>query len=357
MRHGRARVGGTALAASACAPWALTAWALAALLAGCATTKPAADGAREAAIDPKATPAALVALSDSALAEAEPALARRALERAAELDPKSPAVRLGYGRFYTAIQRYKDAKTEFERAAALDPTSPEPAYELGVAYLKAGERDLAFESLARALRLDPDHEGARQAIRPMLEERYRRAGVPPEYAAIPEHASISRGDLGVMLAVEMGVDPDHVSWRSDAPYRVDWPALDKAWGSRWVRASVARGWIAPFADRDLHLDDPLTRGTLAVLLARIEASSPRAPVDTVHTAAVRHADFPDLGGRHYLGPAAAQAVALGLPTRDGGRFEADALATGSEALRAVRGLARRAGAMPVVSIDPGSLVK
>jgi tetratricopeptide (TPR) repeat protein len=334
------------------------AWAFTLALAGCAGSHPQGEQESGLAIDPNASPAALVALSDSALAQAEPALARRALERAASLDPKSASVRLGYGRFYTAIQRYKDAKTEFERAQTLDPSSPEPAYGLGIAYLKAGQQDLAYESLSRALRIDPTHEGARSAIRPMLEERYRRAGVPPEYASIPERASVSRGDLGVILAVEAGLDPDRVSFRSDAPYRVDWPAIDRAWGSRWLRASVGRGWIAPMADRDLHLDDPLTRGTLAVLLGRIEAESPRAPSDTTRTATHGVAAvFPDLGSRHYLGHAAALAVALGLPTRDSGRFEADALATGLETLTAVRGLARRMGAMPVVSTDPAALVK
>ena len=325
---------------------------LALVLAGCAGSRPQEEP--EAKIDPNASPAQLIALSDSALAMAEPVLARRALERAASLAPQSAAVRLGYGRFYTAIQRYKDAKTEFERAESLDPSSPEPAYGLGLAYLKAGQEDLAFASLSRALRIDPKHAGARRAIRPMLEDRYRRAGVPSEYASIPERSSVSRGEVGVMLAVETGLDPDRVSFQADARYRVDWPAIDKAWGSRWLRASVARGWIAPFADRDLHLDDPLTRGNLALLLGRIEASSPRAPADTAQAAP---AAFPDLGTRHYLGHAAAEAVHIGLPTRDGGRFDAEALATGDEAWAAVRGLARRMGALPVVSIDPTGLVK
>lgn len=328
---------------------------LALCLMGCAGTRPQEEP--EAKIDPHASPAQLIALSDSALLVAEPALARRALERAASLAPQSAAVRLGYGRFYTAIQRYKDAKTEFERAESLDPSSPEPAYQLGLAYLKAGQEDLAFASLSRAIRIDPKHAGAWTAIRPMLEERYKRAGVPPEYASLPTAASVSRGELGVMLAVEAGLDPDRVSFQADAQYRVDWPAIDKAWGSRWLRASVARGWIAPYADRDLHLDDPLTRGNLALLLGRIEAASPRAAADTVRSTGAVPATFPDLGSRHYLGHAAAEAVRLGLPTRDGGRFDAEALATGAETLTAVRGLARRMGAMPVVSIDPVPLVK
>ena len=248
---------------------------LALAVAGCSGSKGGIRSAPPAAaLDAAAGPEALVALADSAIAAADPELARRALVRASEIAPRSAAVHAGYGRYYTAILRYRDAKAELDKAAELDPTSPEPHYWLGVAYLKAGEKEQAFRSLSRALRLDPGHPGARAAVRPLLEERYRAAGVPGEYAAIAEHPTVTRGELGVMLAVELGVDPDRSVWRSDQVHRTDWASLDRAWGSRWLRASVARGWIGPLADVDLHLDDPVTRGALALLLAEIEARSP-----------------------------------------------------------------------------------
>ena len=177
--------------------------ALALAAAGCAGS--GGGGSAEIAIDPTAGPGALVALSDSAIAAAEPQLALRALTRAAELAPSSAGVHCGYGRYYTAVYRYKDAKTEFERAAALDPSSPEPHYGLGMAYLQAGSKEQAFRSFAEALKLDPGHAGALAAIRPLLEDRYRAAGVPPEYASLAEHATVTRGELGVMLAVEAGM--------------------------------------------------------------------------------------------------------------------------------------------------------
>jgi len=279
--------------------------------------------------------------------------------RAAELDPSNPRVRVGLGRYNTAILRYKDAKTEFDRAAALEPESPEPPYWLGVAYLKAGQKTEALAALQRALRLDPTHAGAREAIRPLLEERYRGAGVPPEYAAIPEHSTISRGELGVMLAVELGLDPDHVTWRSDATHRTDWPGLDEAWGSRWLKATVANGWIAPLADRSLNLEDPVTRGALAITIAEVAQSGARAPADSagsrgtaVTARSASAGSFPDLGPHHYLGRVAAEATRLGLPLRDGGRFEPQSFATGLEALRAVQGLGRSLGIRPAVSSGP-----
>ncbi len=331
---------------------------LLAAAAGCAGSKAGSDSVPpRASFDANATPEALVALADSAVAAAQPSLARRALERAAEIGPQSALVRMGYGRYYTAILRYKDAKTEFERAAALEPSSAEPHYWLGVAYLKAGEKNEAWRSLAGALRLDPTHAGARAALRPLLEERYRAAGVPVEYATLAERPTVSRAELGVMLAVELGVDPDRPVWRStDVTHRADWPALDAAWGSRWLRATVARGWIGPHADGDLHLDDPVTRGSLALLLAelQIRIGPGRGGLPPLPRPADPAAlEFSDLGARHYLSRAAARAVSLGLPTRDGGRFEAQAFATGVETLRALSGLARFVGATPLVSSEPG----
>jgi len=345
-------------------------WPLAAalLLAGCASSKPKPatdEGAAAWHVSDKIGPDSLVAVADSAIRAAEPDVARRALMRAAELDPSNPRVRLGLGRYYTAILHYKDAKTEFDRAAALEPESPEPPYWLGVAYLKAGQKEEALAALNRALRLDPTHAGARAAIRPLLEERYKGAGVPPEYAEIPEHSTISRGELGVLLAVELGLDPDHVTWRSDATHRTDWPGLDDAWGSRWLKATVASGWIAPLADRNLHLEDPVTRGALAITISEVAArSGARAGADSAgisRTVTARSAVtvFPDLGPHHYLERVAAEAARLGLPLRDGGRFEPQSFATGLEALRAVQGLAHSMGVRPAVSSGPdgSSLVK
>lgn len=324
------------------------------LAAGCAGSGGAGAGSSATAIDPNARPEELLSLADSAIAAGEPELARRALARAADLAPTSASVHCGYGRYYTAVYRYKDAKTEFERASEIDPLSAEPHYGLGMAYLKAGSKDQAFRSLSAALKLDPAHAGALAAIRPLLEDRYRAAGVPAEYAAIPAQTSVTRGELGVMLAVELGVDPDRAVWRADQAYRTDWPAIDAAWGSRWLRVSVARGWIAPLADGALHLDDPVTRGALAILMARVFARSTiTVRPDSLGAVGVASREFADVGRHHYLWQAAVAATQMGLPTRDGGKFEPQSFATGWETLRALQGLARATASVPIVSAEPG----
>ncbi len=318
------------------------------LVSGCAAgrgaaTRPSDSGARDEA----GSLARLIAEADAAIASGDAVAARRALDRALAAAPDSVATHMARGRFFVAIRRYKDAKEALERAASLDPRNAEPAYRLGLAYAAMGDKDAARASFARAVAIDPAHAAARAELAGLMRERYEAAGIPGDYPLLAGRASLSREELGVMLAVELGADPDRVAWRSDGIQRTDWPELDQAWGARWLRASLMRRWIPAFPDYSYHLDDPVTRGQLAILLARVAADSRPAggfaPPDTA---------FADLGPRHYLNHAASRAFRLGLPLRDG-KFEPLAAATGDEAVRAVRGLARLLGATPIVSGEPG----
>ena len=308
------------------------------------------------------TPAsALVADADTALATGDAEGARRLLARAVQAAPESAFVHLAYGRYWTAAHRYKDAKDAFERAAALAPSSPEPPYELGRAYQQAGDLTEAARAYTAALRLDPNHAASAAALGPILGARYEAAGIPGEYALLRGRTTVSRGELAVILAVELGADPTAVTWRSTAPpSRREDQELETAWGSRWARAAATRDWIEPFADGSYHLDDPVTRAALAITLADVERkwAAPGAlgmgrGAEPADSASLNRA-YPDLGPRHYLARVAARAALDGLPAREDGGFDPWAAASGADILTASRGLARRLGASPVVSAEPGA---
>jgi hypothetical protein len=169
-----------------------------------------------------------------------------------------------------------------------------------------------------------------------------------------------------MLAVELGLDPDRIGWASDRAQAVIPPEVNGAWGERWIRAAVLRGYVRPFPDGSLHLDDPVTRGLLAMTLASLERSlgaaagaatdstqgEPADPLGAPPGAGAappaRVIEFPDLGPRHYLRRAADRAVRLGLPTHSGGAFDPQASASGADVLRTLDRLARRAGRSPAL---------
>jgi len=316
--------------------------ALALLAAGC-------GGSRQMMppVASDAPPSYLIASADTALAIGDVEGARRLLTRALAVAPESAGVHVAWGRLHTALRRYKDAKDSFDRAEALDPGSGEPAYWLGRAYQEAGDTRAAAAAFTRALRRDPTHRAASAALLPLLGARYEAAGIPAAYAALASRSTISRAELSVVLAVELGADPDRSVWRSDAPLEGDEEELTAAWAGRWVRAAAMRGWITPYPDGTYRLDDPVTRAVLALTLARVDrqwtGSAPAAGSESDRA-------FSDLGPRHYLVRAASEAADAGLPLRgEDGRFEPWSAATGAEALAVVRGLARRLGATPIVS--------
>ena len=340
----------TARAAGTLGILALTA----ALMSGCGGGGGGGAPPPATGVEGGASPEFLVASADTALAAGEPEEARRLLARAAAAAPESAFVHVAFGRYHTALRRYKDAKGSFERAAALEPTSPEPYYWLGRAYQQAGDLASAAQAYTAALRLDPNHAPSAAALGPILGARYEAAGIPGEYALLRERSTLTRGELAVVLGVELGADPDHAVWRSDAaPSTAEDEEFAAAWGGRWARAAAARGWISPFADGSFHLEDPVTRAALALALSAVErqwaAVSTAAALGDSSSART----FSDVGPHHYLARVASRAVADGLPVRPDGRFEPWASATGGETLQAVRGLALRLGASPVVSSEPG----
>ena len=287
------------------------------------------------------------------LAEAD--AARRFLTRAVELAPRSAEAHDALGQLHTATRRYLDAKTEFDRAAALDTLSAAPLYHLGLAYAQAGDKARAAEAFQGALKRDPNHALAQAALGSALDSRYAAAGLPEGYAVLRTHPSVSRGELGVMLAAELGADPERPSWSGAASPPGDTEETRAAWGERWLRVAMARGWIDPFPDGSYHLGDPVTRGALALLVLQIATGAGKAGSEAL----VGTDPFPDLGRRHYLARAARAAVAMGLPLRSEGHFEPWASATGAEVLAALRGLASRLGVQPVVTEEqrPGGVVK
>jgi len=316
-------------------------------IAGCS----GARGPRPSRPGEVASLPSLLAQADSAMARGDAEPARRFIARALEIDPASAPAHDAMGRLHAATHRYRDAKEEFDRAAALDTLSPLPLYHLGQAYAQAGDAARAAEAFGRALERDPGHAPTLAALASLLDRRYQAAGLPEGYAALRAHPSLSRGELGVMLAAELGADPARPQWRGSAGRLSDSEEAHGAWGEPWLRVAMGRGWLAPFPDRSYHLGDPVTRGALALILIQIAgrgADAPASPGDP----------FPDLGRRHYLARAARLAVASGLPLR-AGRFEPWASVTGMEALAALKGLAARLGVEPVVREEQraGDVVK
>lgn len=87
--------------------------------------------------------------------------AEHALRTAALMAPEVAVARLLYGAYLAREGLLRDALTELEAARDLDHDDPQIAYELGVARCLAEDLEGSVDSLADAVRLDPEDGFAR----------------------------------------------------------------------------------------------------------------------------------------------------------------------------------------------------
>lgn len=99
------------------------------------------------------------------------------LDEAIRLDPKSAQAHFLLGLVRRARSDLRGSINEFRRAASLAPEEPDPRAMLGIAMLEAGETADARRHLLHALRLDPELEPAREALR-RLESIHRESNAP-----------------------------------------------------------------------------------------------------------------------------------------------------------------------------------
>jgi cellulose synthase operon protein C len=116
---------------------------------------PAAQAARDAL---KTNPADLEALGLLAAActrAGDAAGAQAAIDGAAKVNPRSPAVQHELGVWLTAGRQFMDAERHFQRGIELAPWWSAPRTALGMMYMESGDESAARRALDASWRLDP----------------------------------------------------------------------------------------------------------------------------------------------------------------------------------------------------------
>ena len=72
--------------------------------------------------------------------------------------------------------KWKEAKEQYQRLAELRPADAQIRYTLGVAQARTGDPVAAQESLVQALRLDPNHARAKQALDLLMMDQQTHTG-------------------------------------------------------------------------------------------------------------------------------------------------------------------------------------
>lgn len=140
-----------------------------------------------------------------------PASGLEELDRAVELDPRSPSVRGLRGLYFQRLGNFRQALIEFETAAALEPGNPAWFVSVGEAHSKTGDLIRALQSYETATALAPEDAGYWRLLAIFCAQNnvnVRDVGVPAAQKALvlaPEDPD-SLDILGWLLTVDARYD-------------------------------------------------------------------------------------------------------------------------------------------------------
>jgi tetratricopeptide (TPR) repeat protein len=321
---------------------------------------PALIGHGEALLALAREPEALAAFE--AAVKADPQLQEIA-RRVEVLRARAQQENVAAARRAAQANRLDEAARLYEQAIAASPGSAFLVRDLAEIEAKQGKTDEALARYMRVIEMDPtdavsrirvgeildargDLAGAMtmyteaNTIEPSAELRRRMAAIdarlaylklPEEYRAIPDAASITRGDLASLIGLRLQALLD----RAPAQAAVITDARNH-WASDWIMATATAGVMEPYENHTFQPRNPVLRSDLAQAIARmlkvIAAGRPQLLKDWQS----RMQKMADVGVSNLHYADASLSVAAGIiPLIDGGSFQLSRPVSGAEAIDAI----------------------
>jgi tetratricopeptide (TPR) repeat protein len=325
---------------------------------------------------------ALVGRGEALLALSRESEALAAFEAALTVDPQLQTIarrvevlraraqqeNVAAARRAAQANRLDEAAQLYEKAIAASPESAFLVRDLAEVEAKQGKTDQALARYRRVIEMDPsdaisririgemldargDLDGARQmyaeanSLEPSAELRRRLAAIaarlaylklPAEYRAIPEYASITRGDLasliGIRLSAVLEHGPDQAVVITDARDH---------WASEWIMASARAGVMEPYENHTFQPGNIVQRSDLAHAVARMLKIIAMGRPQLLKEWQGRVQKMGDVGVSNLHYADASLSVAAGIiPLLDGGSFQLSRSVSGAEAVDAVSRIER-----------------
>ena len=325
---------------------------------------------------------ALVGRGEALLALSREAEALASFESAVKLDPQLQAIarrvevlraraqqeNVAAARKAAQANRLDEAARLYAQAIAASPDSAFLVRDLADVEAKQGKTDEALARYQRVIEMDPTDATSRIRIGEMLDARGDLAGamkmyteannleptaelrrriaaidarlaylkLPPDYRAIPDAASITRGDLASLIGIRLAPLIEH------APAQpVVITDARNHWAADWIMATASAGVMEPYENHTFQPRNAIQRSDLAQAVARmlkiIAAGRPQLMKDWQS----RAQKMGDVGVSNLHFADASLSVAAGiLPLADGGLFQLSRPVSGAEAIDAISRIER-----------------
>ncbi len=258
--------------------------------------------------------------------------AREAYTAAIALSPGTAFLYRDLGLVELRRKNLAEAQRNLDQALALDPGDIASLVALGSVSEARGNLDDAIAMLERAYALDAS-DVLKQRIE-RLRERAQTSGLPPEFAAIPGLAQVTRGDVAALIGVRL--QPLLAAARTrPATVATD---VRGHWASRWIVEVIRAGVMDVFSNHTFQPKAVVRRSDLAQAVNRVLALAGASPSRTERN----RVTMSDVGATHLRYDDIAGAVAAGVLSLDGGNFRPSRAVTGQEAAEAVRRLEQTA---------------
>jgi tetratricopeptide (TPR) repeat protein len=325
---------------------------------------------------------ALVGRGEALLALGREAEALAAFEAAVKADPQLQTMarrvevlraralqeNVAAARRAAQANRLDEAARLYEQAIAASPESAFLVRDLAEVEAKQGRTDQALERYRRVIDMDPTDAVSRIRIGEILDARGDLAGalkmyseasalepsddlrrrmaaidarlaylkLPAEYRAIPDAASITRGDLASLIGIRLQA----VLNRAPAQPVVITDVRDH-WASEWIMATAGAGVIEPYENHTFQPRNPVRRSDLAQAVARMLKVIAAGRPELLKDWQSRVQKMVDVGVSNLHYADASLSVAAGIiPLVDGGSFQLSRPVSGAEATEAITRIER-----------------
>jgi tetratricopeptide (TPR) repeat protein len=227
-----------------------------------------------------------------------------------------------------------EALARYQRVIVMDPTDVTSRIRIGEMLDARGDLAGAMKMYTEANNLEPSAELRRRMA--AIDSRLAYLKLPPDYRAISNAASITRGDLASLIGIRLAP----LIERAPAQPVVITDARNH-WAADWIMATASAGVMEPYENHTFQPRNAIQRSDLAQAVARmlkiIAAGRPQLLKDWQS----RAQKMGDVGVSNLHFADASLSVAAGIiPLADGGLFQLSRPVSGAEAIDAISRIER-----------------